>query len=646
MSGERSESADGHWQRHGLASVSLPPNLSETLLFAAMVLLARACSLLPLLLLAGTALLLPEGADAALPGMLYGLGRNVWSRQADRRCAQQLLAASEAGNSSTHFFTEAVLDHFGGAVGARGRTWRQRFHVDSTHWAGAGAPVFLYIGGEGTASPPSDRLFMAELAREHGALMLVLEHRYYGESFPVADMRPNKLRFLSSSQALADLAWFISWVSSSSPHLAAADPPLTLPASAADSAWVAFGGSYPGNLAAWLKIKYPHLLVGSVSSSAPVQAEYNFEQYAQVVGSALGDPELGGSTACFSRVEEAAATLRHLVTSTAPYGKHRAIPPALRPCGRLSGDMDLTAYEAELFGNFQGTVQYNEEVPGAPSVAELCRLMAARERSALEAFADVAALFHNQSNTDCVASSYKRDVIQPLKGHLFSGDGCAAAGNCTMERQWIYQSCREFGFFQTTTGPGHPFAAFASLTLRNAGAAICRDAFGITSPPQVDWSNAAYGGRHVRGTNITLVNGSMDPWHALGVVNDTDTFFNSCTDACTHQDLAKGEQLVFLKGTAHCRDMQASKPSDPPSVQWAHAKIRRLLAKWLGAEAERGDSLAEDAVARLQQQDAGNMILCLLLRPTARESVFIPPWCRSRTPPRGCNAAVVGMHWS
>lgn len=59
----------------------------------------------------------------------------------------------QAGNSSTHFFTEAVLDHFGGAVGARGRTWRQRFHVDSTHWAGAGAPVFLYIGGEGVRGP-------------------------------------------------------------------------------------------------------------------------------------------------------------------------------------------------------------------------------------------------------------------------------------------------------------------------------------------------------------------------------------------------------------------------------------------------------------------------------------------------------------
>jgi hypothetical protein len=41
-------------------------------------------------------------------------------------------------------------------------------------------------------------------------------------------------------------------------------------------------------------------------------------------------------------------------------------------------------------------------------------------------------------------------------------------------RQWIYQSCREFGFFQTTTGDDHPFTAFSSLTVQNAGAAICK----------------------------------------------------------------------------------------------------------------------------------------------------------------------------
>lgn len=540
--------------------------------------------------------LLLAGSAVADGGMLYGMGRNIWSRQADRR-RELTLASNKGTKASTHFFIEAVRDHFGLSGGELGGTWRQRFHIDARHWDGAGAPVFLYIGGEGTANPPSERLFMAELAKEHGALMLVLEHRYYGESYPVPTMNRHQLRLLSSTQALADLAWFISWVSSSSPNLTSADPPLTLRASAKDSPWVAFGGSYPGNLAAWLKIKYPHLVVGSVSSSAPVQAEYNFEQYAQVVGSALANAELGGGEACYSRVEEAVTLLRQLITTTAPYGTHPRIPSALRPCEPMSNEMDLAAYEAELFGNFQGTVQYNEEVAGAPSVRDLCAMMTAEDKSSVAAFASVAALFHRQSDTDCVASRYGRDVLKPLKERHFSGPGCAAAGNCTAMRQWIYQSCREFGFFQTTTGLGHPFVPFSSLTIQNAGAAICQDAYGISALPQVTWSNTAYGGRSVRGTNITLVNGSMDPWHALGVINDTDTYYNSCTDACTRQDLAKGEQIVFLEGTSHCRDMRASKPDDPPSVKWAHAKIRHAVSKWVGRRESRVKA-AEDITPR------------------------------------------------
>ena len=45
---------------------------------------------------------------------------------------------------------------------------------------------------------------------------------------------------------------------------------------------MAFGGSYPGNLATWIKLKYPALLDGTVGSSAPVFAEYDYIQYAEV----------------------------------------------------------------------------------------------------------------------------------------------------------------------------------------------------------------------------------------------------------------------------------------------------------------------------------------------------------------------------
>ena len=37
--------------------------------------------------------------------------------------------------------------------------------------------------------------------------------------------------------------------------------------------WIAFGGSYPGSMAAWAREKYPHLIQGSVSSSGPLLAK-------------------------------------------------------------------------------------------------------------------------------------------------------------------------------------------------------------------------------------------------------------------------------------------------------------------------------------------------------------------------------------
>jgi serine protease 16 len=49
---------------------------------------------------------------------------------------------------------------------------------------------------------------MVDMARQRGALVLALEHRFYGPSQPTGDVTVASLRFLSSSQALADAARF------------------------------------------------------------------------------------------------------------------------------------------------------------------------------------------------------------------------------------------------------------------------------------------------------------------------------------------------------------------------------------------------------------------------------------------------------
>ena len=90
----------------------------------------------------------------------------------------------KTGNATTHFFNEAVVDHFGSSSEGSPPTneqatqfWNQRFFVDQSFWCGEGCPIFVMIGGEGTERAPSTNLFMGYLAEKHEAMMVTLEHR-------------------------------------------------------------------------------------------------------------------------------------------------------------------------------------------------------------------------------------------------------------------------------------------------------------------------------------------------------------------------------------------------------------------------------------------------------------------------------------
>lgn len=156
--------------------------------------------------------------------------------------------------------------------------WQQRFFVNDTFFdrSNPNAPVFLCVGGEGAPLKPQVVLtgtahcaLMVDYAQEVGALVLAIEHRYYGESIPVDDFSTPSLRFLSSHQALADIASFHGHISS-------------LFSLNAENRWVTFGGSYPGMMAAWARTQYPHLIYASVSSSSPVWAQVHMPEYQDV----------------------------------------------------------------------------------------------------------------------------------------------------------------------------------------------------------------------------------------------------------------------------------------------------------------------------------------------------------------------------
>jgi hypothetical protein len=73
----------------------------------------------------------------------------------------------------------------------------------------------------------------------------------------------------SSSQALADLAAFHAYATAENNEWGLGTA----------NKWVSFGGSYPGMLAGWSRLKYPELIHAAVASSAPVHAKLDMREY-------------------------------------------------------------------------------------------------------------------------------------------------------------------------------------------------------------------------------------------------------------------------------------------------------------------------------------------------------------------------------
>jgi hypothetical protein len=88
------------------------------------------------------------------------------------------------------------------------------------------------------------------LAKATNGIAVLIEHRYYGESFPVKNLTNESLRFLSVPQALADISTFAKEIKF---------PGVSEDVTASKTPWIAYGGSYSGALVVSTKQLYPNL---------------------------------------------------------------------------------------------------------------------------------------------------------------------------------------------------------------------------------------------------------------------------------------------------------------------------------------------------------------------------------------------------
>uniref|UniRef100_A0A672NEF7 Putative serine protease K12H4.7 n=1 Tax=Sinocyclocheilus grahami TaxID=75366 RepID=A0A672NEF7_SINGR len=424
------------------------------------------------------------------------------------RYAAQLESATAAAEEEAQWFIQR-LDHFNGA---EARVWKQRYFVNDTFYR-PGGPVFLMIGGEGPANPAWMQYGTWLLyAQKLGALCLLLEHRFYGKSHP---RDPPKERKKERKKERVS---------------------LTRPFRFMNTRWC---------YKPWSRLNQERNLHRS--------------KYLEVVWRSLAaeNPE------CPLVVKKASDTLVERLNDPKTYDN---ITKDFRLCSKLQiqSKMDSAYLLESLAGNFMDVVQYNEDnrafegVVGTNiTIKVLCSVMLDSSLGEpYDRYAAVARLMQNTFSQACINTQYK-SYIQDMSNTSWSGP--EAGGG----RQWVYQTCTEFGFYQSTDSPNQPFSGFPlHYHLQQ-----CADIYNLSTSldDAIQQTNEEYGGYDIRTTRIVFPNGSIDPWHALGVTRDITS------------DLL----AVFIKGTAHCANMYPARAEDLPQLSLARDHIFIMLQKWL-----------------------------------------------------------------
>ncbi|KAJ5732680.1 Peptidase S28 [Penicillium malachiteum] len=166
---------------------------------------------------------------------------------------------------------EQLLDHSNPSLG----TFSQRYWYNSEWWAGEGSPVVLFTPGEVAADEYTGYLdndtITGLYAQEIQGAVIVLEHRYWGESSPYDVLTTENLQYLTLENSVKDLVYFAENVD--------LEFDTDSSSNAQNAPWVLSGGSYSGALTAWTESVSPGTFWAYHASSAPVEAVYDYWQY-------------------------------------------------------------------------------------------------------------------------------------------------------------------------------------------------------------------------------------------------------------------------------------------------------------------------------------------------------------------------------
>ncbi|XP_026319877.1 lysosomal Pro-X carboxypeptidase [Hyposmocoma kahamanoa] len=425
------------------------------------------------------------------------------------------------------------LDHFSYH---RNETFNIKYLVNEEFWDQGGGPIFFYTGNEGQIEQFAKHTgFMWDIASEFKAKLVFAEHRYYGESMPFGNksLDNEHIGFLSSAQALADYAELINFLQGDVTH---SKYPV-----------IAFGGSYGGMLAAYFRMKYPHVVTGAIAASAPIHMYPGMvpcEAYSRIVTSSykITDPK------CVENIRESWNLIKNVSSNP-----NNTLQKDWKLCDPVKNSSDTntlleflqSVYETIAMVNYPFPSDFLMSLPGQP-VRYVCQYLntTLTGDKLLKAIGQVIQVYANyDGKSKCI------DYRNSNYGNLDANG-------------WDYQACTEMVMPMCTTGvddmfPPSPwnFTDFSKT---------CHDKYGVYPRPNA--AKIEYGGDKIQSaSNIVFSNGLLDPWAGGGILNS----------------ISESVVAVVIVDGAHHLDLMASNPVDPPTVREARNIHKQNIRKWI-----------------------------------------------------------------
>ncbi|KAK0617504.1 serine carboxypeptidase S28-domain-containing protein [Immersiella caudata] len=483
-------------------------------------------------------------------------------------------------------------------------TFKQRYWYGTEFWKGPGSPIIVVSPGEQSAEGFNQSFFSTKrlsgvFAEKLGGAVILLEHRYWGESSPFDTLTVKNLQHLTLENSIHDLSYFAK------NFVLPFDPSGR--SSPANAPWVFSGGSYSGALAAWLATLDPGTYWAYHGSSAVVQALEDFWTYFAPIMEATPQN-------CSADLQAVIAHVDDILGSGTPQEKIE-----LKAKFKLNGLTDADFASALEWGpwtwqenqfssvNTRGFSPYHRfcdyiENAYLPSNGTIAKTLPGPKGVGLDKALDGYArwminsmlpgfcefyspdAFSGKLNTDCLQ-------LQNASNPIYTDLTVGSSGN----RQWNWMLCNEpFEWWQAAS----PSDVVPTLTSRLVTPSYWRAQCALWFPPENDDDggvntttytysisqgkraadvNAYTGGWFT--TNTTRVmhtNGELDPWR------EATLSARGRPGGPVTGSSEEGVSVRLVKGGMHCSDMYAQ--------NWeANEEVKRLMEeeveemkRWVG----------------------------------------------------------------